>query len=322
MKSKARDGPERSDKSNSRASKKRRQDASEDVTTGSGRRAAGSVSKKTRDTGRVNEDVEPREARPRQANLPNDEREQREPVDRGSADAKTRDKKQREVKEGSRWDQRRKKTFDDWANEKNEENEERRDKAMQIGSKAKKKTTGTGKAFTAKEWAEPELTAVAKTILFADCEDFSQELQEFSNLKIGSKRSRISLALAGISKVLNNIFATGEVIFPVAGRGIDRIRGIDEKERLQKLEQELTKLWEYCAKKALSCRDGKVVLMMKGFFKTDIAAQDSRMSLGVLRSAFFQDLAIRNYEHHLEKMTKKLNSMVNARGHTEAMRKL
>ena len=59
-KSKARDGPERSDKSNSRASKKRRQDASEDVTTGSGRRAAGSVSKKTRDTGRVNEEDEPR----------------------------------------------------------------------------------------------------------------------------------------------------------------------------------------------------------------------------------------------------------------------
>ena len=50
-----------------------------------------------------------------------------------------------------------------------------------------------------------------------------------------------------------------------------------------------------------------------------IRADESRISLGILRTAFFQDLAIKNYEHHLDKMTDKLSKMVNRRAHTDAL---
>ena len=139
-------------KSKSGSSKKRGQDVPEDADVQDGRDAAKKVSKKSRRAeGTAIEDPGPREARQRQDKLSRDEREQQEPVDRGSAGKKTVDKAagSKKTNEVSRWDQRRQKTFEDWANEKNKENEERRSRAIEAGSKAKKKKTG--KAFTAKD---------------------------------------------------------------------------------------------------------------------------------------------------------------------------
>ena len=85
-----------------RSSKKRGQDVTEDADVQDGRDAAKKVSKKSRRAeGIAIEDPGPREARQRQDKLSRDERKQQEPVDRGSADNKTRDGSK--MMEGSRW---------------------------------------------------------------------------------------------------------------------------------------------------------------------------------------------------------------------------
>ena len=176
-----------------------------------GKVAAKAVSKKSRSAGgRQEEDTGPREMRRGQHKLPRGRDLDLPPFDRGSRKPEKRDNPfAGGDKTESKWDQRGVKTYEEWVQEKQDQDSLRREKNATRPSAAKKRKAG-GKGFTARDWAEAELTAVVKTILLSDSKDFCEELREFGKLKIAAKRSRVTLAFAGISSSLEKIFDTGD----------------------------------------------------------------------------------------------------------------
>ena len=101
-------------------------------------------------------------------------------------------------------------TYREWAEEKRREDRERRDRIADTGSKSRKKSSI--RAFSAKDWAEPELNAIAKSVVLADSQTFISDLNEFNEMKIGDRRNRISLALADMKETLSNFFLSGEEV--------------------------------------------------------------------------------------------------------------